>query len=228
MDKINVIVHDKAPLGITDCDYELHKTKLSSEGLEGISILILDKNSETSPPFVLGEVKELDEAYFVPISTLEDPLKLWDLKRRILAYHWMKSVPLLHRQSLFESWYILKFLCQELKNVDARQLGRDIAALQSDAGIEVLEEFRGKILSLLQYPSTPEKIRGSLWKNYTNQLKKTHHPLSEIRDPKDGVFEDTLVHELHLLEEEAMKKHIFFGTSPVLYKEKKPVISSQA
>lgn len=227
MDKINVIVHEKAPLGITERDYELCKTKLSLEVLEGISILVLEKSGEALPPFVLGEVKDL-EAYFVPISTLEDSLKLWDLKRRILAYHWMKSVPLPHRQSLFESWYILKFLCQELKNVDARQLGRDIATLQSDAGIEVLEEFRQKILSLLKYPSTPEKIRGSLWKNYTNQLKKTHHPLSEIKDPKDGVFEDTLVHELHLLEEEAMKKHIFFGTSPVLYKEKKPVISSQA
>ena len=219
MDKINVIVHEKAPLGITDRDYELHKTKLSSEGLEGILILVLDENSETSPPFVLGEVKDL-EAYFVPISTLEDSLKLWDLKRRILAYHWMKSVPLPHRQSLFESWYILKFLCQELKNVDARQLGRDIAAVQSDAGVETLERFRMRILSLLQYSSTPEKIRGSLWKNYTNQLKKTHHPLPEIKDPKDGVFEQTLVYELHLLEEEAIKKHIFFGTSPVLYEKK--------
>lgn len=219
MDKINVIVHEKAPLGITERDYELCKTKLSLEVLEGISILVLEKSGEALPPFVLGEVKDL-EAYFVPISTLEDSLKLWDLKRRILAYHWMKSVPLPHRQSLFESWYILKFLCQELKNVDARQLGRDIAAVQSDAGVETLERFRMRILSLLQYPSTPEKIRGSLWKNYTNQLKKTHHPLPEIKDPKDGVFEQTLVYELHLLEEEAIKKHIFFGTSPVLYEKK--------
>lgn len=219
MDKINVIVHEKAPLGITERDYELCKTKLSLEVLEGISILVLLKSGEALPPFVLGEVKDL-EAYFVPISTLEDSLKLWDLKRRILAYHWMKSVPLPHRQSLFESWYILKFLCQELKNVDARQLGRDIAAVQSDAGVETLERFRMRILSLLQYPSTPEKIRGSLWKNYTNQLKKTHHPLPEIKDPKDGVFEQTLVYELHLLEEEAIKKHIFFGTSPVLYEKK--------
>lgn len=220
MDKINIIVHEKAPLGITERDYELHKTSLSSEGLEGIFMVVLEKNSETSPPFVLGEVKELDEVYFVPISTLEDPLKLWDLKRRILAYHWMKNIPLPHRQSLFESWYILKFLCQELKNVDARQLGRDIAAVQSDAGVETLERFRMRILSLLQYPSTPEKIRGSLWKNYTNQLKKTHHPFPEIKDPKDGVFEQTLVYELRLLEEEAIKKHIFFGTSPVLYEKK--------
>ena len=219
MDKINVIVHEKAPLGITERDYELCKTKLSLEVLEGISILVLEKSGEALPPFVLGEVKDL-EAYFVPISTLEDSLKLWDLKRRILAYHWMKSVPLPHRQSLFESWYILKFLCQELKNVDARQLGRDIAAVQSDAGVETLERFRMRILSLLQYSSTPEKIRGSLWKNYTNQLKKTHHPLPEIKDPKDGVFEQTLVYELHLLEEEAIKKHIFFGTSPVLYEKK--------
>lgn len=219
MDKINVIVHEKAPLGITERDYELCKTKLSLEVLEGISILVLEKSGEALPPFVLGEVKDL-EAYFVPISTLEDSLKLWDLKRRILAYHWMKSVPLPHRQSLFESWYILKFLCQELKNVDARQLGRDIAAVQSDAGVETLERFRMRILSLLQYPSTPEKIRGSLWKNYTNQLKKTHHPLPEIKDPKDGVFEQTLVYELRLLEEEAIKKHIFFGTSPVLYEKK--------
>ena len=219
MDKINVIVHEKAPLGITERDYELCKTKLSLEVLEGISILVLEKSGEALPPFVLGEVKDL-EAYFVPISTLEDSLKLWDLKRRILAYHWMKSVPLPHRHSLFESWYILKFLCQELKNVYARQLGRDIAAVQSDAGVETLERFRMRILSLLQYPSTPEKIRGSLWKNYTNQLKKTHHPLPEIKDPKDGVFEQTLVYELHLLEEEAIKKHIFFGTSPVLYEKK--------
>ncbi|SFN65778.1 hypothetical protein [Proteiniclasticum ruminis] len=220
MDKINVIVHEKALLGITERDYELHKTKLSSEGLEGISILVLKKSDKALPPFVLGAPQNFKDVYFSPFTVLEDPLKLWDLKRRLLAYQWMKSVPLPHRQSLFESWYILKFLCQELKNVDARQLGRDIAALQSDAGVETLERYRLKILSLLQYPSTPEKIRGSLWKNYTNQLKKTQHPLPEINDPKDGVFEETLVHELHLLEEEAIKKHIFFGTSPVLYEKK--------
>jgi len=219
MDKINVIVHEKAPLGITERDYELCKTKLSLEVLEGISILVLEKSGEALPPFVLGEVKDL-EAYFVPISTLEDSLKLWDLKRRILAYHWMKSVPLPHRQSLFESWYILKFLCQELRNVEARQLGRDIASLHSKPQEKVLEGIRSKILSLLQHPSTPEKIRGSLWKNYTNQLKKTKHPLPEIKDPKDGVFEESLVNELHLLEEEAIKEQIFFGTSPVLYHKK--------
>ena len=220
MDKINVIVHEKAPLGITERDYELHKTKLSSLESEGISIHILEKNDQVIPSFILGEDQVLTESYLVPASVLEHPLKIWDLKRRILAHEWMKHVPLPTRQSLFESWYILKFLCQELRNVEARQLGRDIASLHSKPQEKVLEGIRSKILSLLQHPSTPEKIRGSLWKNYTNQLKKTKHPLPEIKDPKDGVFEESLVNELHLLEEEAIKEQIFFGTSPVLYHKK--------
>ena len=97
-----------------------------------------------------------------------------------------------------------------------------MAALKTPVAAEAIESFRCRILSILTKPSTPSKIRGSLWKNYTNQLKKTRHPLTEIRDPQWGPSESTLVYELTLLETEALKQNIFFGTSPVLYQELNP------
>lgn len=222
MDKVNVIVHEKPVLGITLRDSVMYPEVQYQSLYKDFTLRILEESTTSTPDFILGGTDSSKDSISVPFTVLADEIQLWDLKRRMLAYEWAKSIPLPTRQALFEAWYILKFLCQELSNEEARPLGREMAALKTPVAAEAIESFRYRILSILTKPSTPSKIRGSLWKNYTNQLKKNRHPLTEIRDPQWGPSESTLVYELTLLETEALKQNIFFGTSPVLYQELNP------
>jgi len=215
--KANVIVYERAILGIGYHDYETHCLEVKAWDIPEVAIKIIDETDAPCVDFILCEGNVRSESVCVPFSIFNDPIGKWDLKRRMLAYEWFKKIPLSTKSALFEAWYILKFLCQELSDKEARALGRELAGLGSDLTDNSLESFRLRILSILKMPSTPKKIRGSLWKNYSNQLKKTNHTLKEINDPKNGVGESTLICELAILEKEATEKSIFFGTSPVIY-----------
>ena len=170
-------------------------------------------------PFFIGADASGDEPFGASADLLRDPIAFWDYKRRVMAYSWLKNLPLTNLADLYEAFYILKFLCQEIHNTRARQLGRDMAALPIQTAPEVLELFRREILLILSKPSSPARIRGSLWKNYSNQLKKTKTPLAGIKTPEDPKSEDTLLEELRILEKEALATRLFFGTSPILYRE---------
>ncbi len=163
---------------------------------------------------------------FSPLPTLTimkgyPSISVWDLKRRALAYSWFKNHPLHHTQDLYEAWYLLKFLCQEIKNPVARVLGKSMAELPIETSISVLENYRKEILEILEKPSAPNRIRNSLWKNYTHQVKKSNKLMDGIKDPNDLKSLETLIYELTVLEDEAITEKIFFGTSPIIYKSSK-------
>jgi len=218
MDKVNIVVHQKVllPYVVTDLTQE-EAAKLGTP-FEDLLLFPLE-DPEEGFSFVLGQGQGTLDTTFVDPASIKDPVNLWDLKRRMLTYTWLMRVPLEKRQDLFEAFYIVKFLLQEIKNTKARALGRTIADLPVDATKASLEVLRKEALAILKLPSAKNRIRGSLWKNYSNQLKKTNSPVAGIKDPNDPTGEATLLEELHLLEEEALKKELFFGTSPVLYRK---------
>lgn len=153
---------------------------------------------------------------------LADPLLAWDTQRRLLAHVWFKSLPLPSRRALQEAWYILKFLCQELDNPLARTWGTALSSQRTTLTPEELEGYRQKILQLLHRPSSAERIRGSLWKNYAHQRKKTQESLPGIHSSAEGIGGETLLEELRILEDYALNRGIFFGTSPVIWREQTP------
>ena len=218
MDKVNIVVHQKVLLPYVVKDLTQEEAAKLGTPFEDLLLFPLE-DPEEGFPFVLGKGQDTLDTTFVDPASIKDPVNLWDLKRRMLTYTWLMRVPLEKRQDLFEAFYIVKFLLQEIKNTKARALGRTIADLPVDATKASLEVLRKEALAILKLPSAKNRIRGSLWKNYSNQLKKTNSPVAGIKDPNDPTGETTLLEELHLLEEEALKKELFFGTSPVLYRK---------
>lgn len=218
MDKVNIVVHQKVLLPYVVKDLIQEEAAKLGTPFEDLLLFPLE-DPEEGFPFVLGQGQDTLDTTFVDPASIKDPVNLWDLKRRMLTYTWLMRVPLEKRQDLFEAFYIVKFLLQEIKNTKARALGRTIADLPVDATKASLEVLRKEALAILKLPSAKNRIRGSLWKNYSNQLKKTNSPVAGIKDPNDPTGETTLLEELHLLEEEALKKELFFGTSPVLYRK---------
>lgn len=221
MVKENIIISHKTRIGIAEglC------TALKREALETdhpeIEFVLFKRTLSTKEDlcFIIGSEIHHDGVSMFSPEKLEDPILLWDFKRRAMVHSWLHNEPVVCLRDLYEAWYKLKFLCQEIRNPLARKLGRDMADLSEDATLEVLEQFKNRILFILTLPSSSNRIRNSLWKNYSNQLKRTKKPLEDIKSPEDPTGDETLLMELKLLEEEALKTRLFFGTSPVIYQK---------
>ncbi|MFH5836164.1 hypothetical protein ACHAL6_08810 [Proteiniclasticum sp. C24MP] len=220
MRKENIITKRKTHLGIRKDMLQEHTVKKLEETYPELRFLPNEKSESSKEiAFITGADSSEEHPITAPVDILKDPIAFWDFKRRTMAYTWLRNLPLRSLSELYEAWYILKFLCQEIYNTKARQLGRDMAALPLDTGKDTIEKYREAILSILALPSSSARIRNSLWKNYSNQLKKTKTPVAGIKTPEDPSGDETLLEELRILENEALAAKLFFGTSPILYKE---------
>ena len=220
MRKENIITHEKIEVSITNNALNVISMESLEKTYPELLFLSYDESEEQErPDFLIGQDPSERHPFALPLEMLKDPIAIWDFKRRILAYTWFRSIPLTNPKDLYEAWYILKFVCQEIQNTEARKLGKEMAGIPPYAGNEELEKYRKSILLILQQPSNSSRIRNSLWKNYSNQLKKTKNPLKEIKTTEDPTGNETLLKELKILEEEALTTRLFFGTSPILYKD---------
>ena len=221
MRKENITTKERIEIGILKDLLPQPELEKLEETYPELRFILYKKALERDEmPFFIG-ADASDDPFSASVDLLKDPIAFWDYKRRVMAYSWLKGLPLTNLTDLYEAWYILKFLCQEIHNTRARKLGRDMAALEVESSPEVLEMFRREILLILTKPSSPARIRGSLWKNYSNQLKKTKTPLAGIKTPRGPREVRTrLLEELRILEKEALATRLFFGTSPILYEEK--------
>ncbi len=219
MRKENIIMDKKIEVGIgKEAFNEINLEELKMAHPELSFVPIDEANIEARSTFFITKAPLPEYPFSLSVESIKDAIVLWDYKRRIMAYTWFKSIPLVDLKDLYEAWYILKFLCQEIYNTKARKLGKEMAELKVHTGREELKKYKEEILSILERPSNSSRIRCSLWKNYSNQLKKTKKPISAIKTPEDSTGEDTLLEELKILEKEALLTNLFFGTSPILYK----------
>ena len=228
MIKENIIITYKTEIGITEKILIKHdRENLEKNHPEMEFVLITEKSLEgrpideayDGPLFVIGEERSMTKIIWISEDDLRDPVIFWDWKRRIMAHTWLKNQKITTRRNLYEIWYKLKFLCQEILNTEARRLGREMADLVEDVNAEILQTYKNAILTILTLPSSPKRIRNSLWKNYANQLKRTKSPLAHIKNPEDTTGDETLLLELKSLEEEALRTGTFFGTSPIIYRK---------
>ncbi|MDD2534057.1 MAG: DUF523 domain-containing protein [Eubacteriales bacterium] len=183
----------------------------------GVYRTTLKKQNRGKPPGIFGAL--LDEAgyFLIPALDLQSPIKWWDWRRRMLAFLWLQAVPLTTRAELYDVWYRLKFLCQELDNPWAREQGRYLASLTGPLDPEIATNFRRQVSDLLRRPSTLKRITGSLWKNYCHHRKVTGRPVADINEPTALRNITAIARELIVMERESAKEGILFGTSPVLY-----------
>lgn len=146
----------------------------------------------------------------------KDVLEWWDWSRRTLARRWLMNETLSDAGAIYRTWYLMKFICQEIDNTWARKYGRYLADMREGKDLVDAEVFRAEIAEVLKRPSDFARIDGSLWKHYSHFRKWTGKTIEGISLPGTPRSSERLVEELRLMEDNALENGIFFGTSPVI------------
>jgi hypothetical protein len=187
----------------------------------GVYRTTLKKQKRGNPPGIFGSLL-LDNGFFlIPSTDLQSPLRWWDWRRRLLAWTWLRTLPLPGKGALYDAWFHLKFLCQELDDTWARDMGRRLAGLGKSVPPETIEAFRVEILNTLRKPSTTRRITNSLWKHYAYYRKISGKTIPDIQSPQALRNITTIAKEVLLMERKALEDDVMNGTSPVLYRQKR-------
>lgn len=194
----------------------------------GVYRTSLKKQKRGNPPGIFGALLLERDYFLIPASDLQSPLRWWDWRRRLLAFHWFKTLPLETKNDLYEAWYRLKFLCQEIDDPWARDVGRRLASLEKMPETEAVGSLRREILQVLRRPSTTPKITQMLWKNYSYYRKAKGDTVEGINSPDFRRNVTSIAKELTLMERTAFEDGIFFASSPVLYRDKRRMPRAQA
>jgi hypothetical protein len=126
-----------------------------------------------------------------------------------------------NKDHLYSAWHKLKFLSQELDEPWAREMGRKLATMGKETDREFIEEFRKEILDLLRRPSNLRRIKNSLWKNYSYYRKAKGKSVEAINSPEFKRNVTAVAKELLLMERTSFEDELLFGSSPVIYREKR-------
>lgn len=170
-----------------------------------------------NPPGVFG-ARLLDEGHFlIPAQDLASPIRWWDWRRRLTAFVWLKSTVLSSNKDIYDMWHILKFLCQELDEDFARNIGYKFASLKEELTYQEIEDIRGEILNLLRKPTNIDSISHWLWKNYSYLKKHCDIDIPEVLNESDLRSGTHIALELLKVEIQSRKNHLLFGSSPIIY-----------
>lgn len=187
----------------------------------GVYRTSLKKQKRGNPPGIFGAKLLEEEMFLIPATDVQSPIKWWDWRRRLLAFHWFKTLPLNTKDDLYRAWYVVKFLCQEIDDEWARKMGRKLADLGKIVEEETVLEIRKEILETLRKPSTVSKITHSLWKNYAFYRKTKGETVEGIHSPDFRRNVTSIAKELLLMERTAFEEEVFFASSPVIYRDKR-------
>lgn len=172
-----------------------------------------------NPPGTFGSLLLKERIFLIPASDLQSPIKWWDWRRRMYAYVWLKNKDLETMKDAYDTWHVVKFLCQELFRKESDALGNRLANM-SEANKEELLEIKYQIMDMLRKPSSIEKIRQSLWKNYKYLEKKKDINIDEVMSPTDIRNMAHIAKELSRLEVVSREENLLFGASPI-YRSRK-------
>jgi len=184
----------------------------------GVYRTSLKNNRLGKPPGVFGALLLEKHIFLIPAADLQSPVKWWDWRRRLTAFTWFKRKELNGVNDLFESWHALKFLCQEIDEKSARDLGHRIAAFSKETPMVEIYKIRGEVLEILRKPSDVAKVKQWLWKNYVH-LKKRHGITIDKVCPPDSLRNMThIAEEMLSVELEARREDKIFGSAPIDYR----------
>ncbi len=173
----------------------------------------------------------LDRGWFlIPDNGLANALSWWDWRRRLHAWLWLRRLPLERSRDLYDAWHVLKFVVQETNRPLADTIGRRIAALPKGAPAEQLDEVRAEVLGALRAPSTKPRIRAALWKTYAHARKRGTLEGVELHDltvdsPEVRANVEDIARQVTVLERISFENELLFGTSPVLRRDTRRVLS---
>ena len=188
----------------------------------GVYRTTLKKQSRGHPPGVFGAMLDQAGYFLIPALDLQSPLKWWDWRRRLLAYLWLSEVSIATRNELYDVWYRLKFICQEIDDAWARDKGRELAQIGRKLDPDYVAVFRREVSDLLRRPSTTKRLTNSLLKNYAYYRKASGQSLDAILPVDARRNVTSIARELNLLERASAEAGRFIGSAPVLYAGRLP------
>lgn len=187
----------------------------------GVYRTTLKSTKRGHPPGIFGSLL-LEEGFFlIPAADMQSPLKWWDWRRRLLAFYWLKNLEIKGKAGLYDCWASLKFLFQELDNPWAIEMGRTLAGMDRKPDEAFISDFKKQALDILRKPSTAKRITNSLWKNYSYYRKSLGKTVEQVNSPDFQRNITAIAKELVTMERKALDDDILFGTSPVMYREKR-------
>jgi uncharacterized protein YbbK (DUF523 family) len=171
-----------------------------------------------NPPGIFGSLLLKENIFLIPSVDLQSPIKWWDWRRRMYAFVWLKNQDIKTMQEIYDSWHIVKFLCQELNRKESDEIGQILA--NGNLSEDSITDIKNKMLLLLRKPSSIEKIKQSLWKNYSWLHKKKKINIEEVMSPTNIRNMSHIAKELVKLEVISREENLLFGASPI-YRERK-------
>jgi uncharacterized protein YbbK (DUF523 family) len=171
------------------------------------------------PPGVFGSMLLKEGFFLIPALDLDSPIRWWDWRRRLHAFTWLEKQEITTAAELQKVWSVLKFLCQELLQQEARKTGKEIAAVKKSEIVEYGKKLKKFWLDVLRRPSTQPRIEQSLWKHYCHFKKVLGEENEMISKPKTPRAKRRIVKEISLMERRAFDTGILFGASPVIYRD---------
>jgi uncharacterized protein YbbK (DUF523 family) len=187
----------------------------------GVYRTTLKSTRRGHPPGIFGSLL-LEQGFFlIPAADMQSPLKWWDWRRRLLAFYWLKNLEIVSKAELYDTWAKLKFLFQELDMVRAQATGRKLAVFDRAPDEAYIREFKAEALEILRKPSTVKRITNSLWKNYSYYRKTMGKTVEGVNSPEFQRNITSIAKELVTMERKALDDEVMFGTSPVMYREKR-------
>ena len=131
---------------------------------------------------------------------------------------WLKKQEITSSRELYEVWHKLKFICQEVDEKFARELGHRMANFPKDVSGNITEEIKGEMLEVLRKPSDVKRIKHWLWKNYTHLKKAEGIELEKVCPPETLRNMTYIAEEMLAVELKVREKEAIFGSSPINYK----------
>jgi hypothetical protein len=173
------------------------------------------------PPGVFGALLLEADLFLIPALDLESPIKWWDWRRRLHAFCWLKREELTSKEQLYTAWHLLKFLCQEVDNEEARRIGAWLANLPKRFSQDQADEWKSATLRLLRKPSSFRRIASIMQKHYAHYRKHFNPGASDIKAPIKELSKYKFVEELNSMEKKAVLEGYDFAGAPVLFREKR-------
>ncbi len=184
----------------------------------GVYRTTLKGRSQGKPPGVFGSLLLREDLFLIPALDIESPWKWWDWSRRLYSFTWLKRKDIKTKNELHEIWHALKFMCQEVDDKAARDLGRAVAGAPKNPGQEYYTEIKKIALGLLRKPSSLKKISGAMVKHYAHYRKMFGLKATELSVPDSEKGKTLFVFKLREMEKRCFENNYSFAGYPVIYK----------
>jgi len=170
------------------------------------------------PPGAFGSLLLREAFFLIPAVDLESPVKWWDWRRRLHAFIWLTRAQLSDKQQVYDIWYHFKFLCQEVNDAQAREIGRELAAMPKAFAPEFVESWRMNVLRLIRQPSSFKRIHAIMLKHYAHFRRTFNISATVLKVPESTTGKTKFVEELNKLERLSVEKGYEFTGAPIIYR----------